>query len=279
MVAALTILALAFPNIDPVAFRLGPLTVHWYGLAYVAAFVIAALVVRWLSARWRLGLTDDDVLTVMLYAISGVIAGGRLGYVLFYGGMGYVREPLRVFAVWDGGMSFHGGLIGIMLAGWLATRSLRMPFLTLADMGAVGAPVGFGLGRLANFVNAELWGRVTDGPWGVVFPGAGALPRHPSQLYEAVLEGLVLTVVMVLLARRMPPRPRGELVGWMLGLYGVFRIAVEFFREPDAQLGFLAGGWLTMGMVLSVPLIVAGASLIVWARKRALPELGPSHAS
>lgn len=266
--------ALAYPAIDPVAVRIGPLAVHWYGLAYVAAFVIAALVVRWLARRWELGLTDDDLLTVMLYAITGVIVGGRLGYVLFYGGSGYWTDPLRVFAVWDGGMSFHGGLAGIFIGGWFAARSLGMSWLTLADMGSVGAPAGFGLGRLANFVNGELWGKVTDSPWGMVFPGAGPLPRHPSQLYEAALEGLVLSAIMVALALRLPPRPRGELIGWMLVGYGAFRTGVEFFREPDAQLGYLAGGWLTMGMVLSVPLVVAGASLVVWARRRSLPHEG-----
>lgn len=265
---------LTYPNIDPVAVRLGPFSVHWYGLSYVAAFIIAALVARWLARRWELAFTDDDLLTVMLYAITGVIVGGRLGYVLFYGGGAYLREPMRVFAVWDGGMSFHGGLIGILVAGWFCTRSLKMPWLTLADMGAVGAPAGFGLGRLANFVNGELWGRVTDAPWGMVFPAGGPLPRHPSQLYEAGLEGLVLFSAMVVLARKLPPRPRGELLGWMLLGYGTFRIVVEFFREPDAQLGFVAGGWLTMGMLLSLPLVIAGIGLLAWSRRMRLPQEG-----
>jgi phosphatidylglycerol:prolipoprotein diacylglycerol transferase len=203
-----------------------------------------------------------------------VIVGGRLGYVLFYGGGYYWAQPSRMLRIWDGGMSFHGGLIGILVAGAIVARVIGMPLLSLWDMGAVGAPVGFGAGRVANFVNAELWGRVTDVSWGVVFPGAGPLPRHPSQLYEAFLEGAVLLTVMLVLAWRLPPRPRGELIGWLLALYGAFRVLSEFFREPDPQLSFVFGGWATMGMVLSVPMVIAGISLIVWARSRNLPQQG-----
>jgi len=261
---------------DPVAIRLGPFAVHWYGLAYLAAFVSAALIARALIRRWSLALSDDDLLTILLAAIVGVVVGGRVGYVLFYGDGSYLRDPLSAFALWDGGMSFHGGLAGILVAGLVVSKRLGMPVLTLWDLGAVGAPVGFLLGRLANFVNGELWGRVTDAPWAMVFPGAGPLPRHPSQLYEAVLEGAVLLTIMVVLALRVPPRPRGELVGWLLALYGVFRIIVEMFREPDVQLGFLAGGWLTMGMLLSVPMVVAGAVLVMRARRLGLPQLGRS---
>ena len=210
----------------------------------------------------------------MLAAIIGVIVGGRLGYVLFYGAGYYWEQPARILRIWDGGMSFHGGLVGILIAGVVVARAIGMPFLSLWDLGAVGAPVGFAAGRIANFINAELWGRVTDVPWGIVFPDAGPLPRHPSQLYEAFLEGAVLLGVLLLLAWRLPPRPRGELVGWLLTLYGAFRVGIEFFREPDAQLSFLAGGWLTMGMLLSLPMIVAGVCLIVWARAKGLPQLG-----
>lgn len=263
--------ALDFPPIDPVAFQLGPVAVRWYGLAYLAGFVAGGLTVRWLARRWELGLDDDDVLTIILAAVLGVVIGGRLGYVLFYGGDLYLEKPLEVFAIWDGGMSFHGGLVGILVAGLIAARIVGVPWLTLCDMGAVGTPVGLALGRLANFANAELWGRPTDVPWAIVFPSAGLVGRHPSQLYEAALEGVVLLVVMVLLARKLPPRPRGELLGWMIALYGAFRIFVEFFREPDAQLGFIAGG-VTMGQVLSVPMIVAGVALIVWARRKVLPH-------
>lgn len=266
--------AIAFPGIDPVALRLGTLAVHWYGIAYLVAFLAAGFTARTLARRWGLGLTDDDLSTVLIYAIAGVIIGGRLGYVLFYGLEYYVKHPGQIVAMWDGGMSFHGGLIGILTAGVLATRHLRMPLLTLYDIGAVGAPVGFGLGRIANFVNGELWGRPTDAPWGVVFPAADELARHPSQLYEAFLEGAVLFASMVLLARRLPPRPRGELVGWMLALYGCARIGAEFFREPDVQIGFLLGG-VTMGQLLSLPMVICGLWLVVRARRLGLAQQGP----
>lgn len=265
-------MGLAYPDIDPIAFAIGPLAVRWYGLAYVAGFVGAALILRWLARRWDLGLSDDDVLSIVLAAVIGVIVGGRLGYVLFYGSGFYASRPLDVFALWDGGMSFHGGLIGILVAGWVVSRRLGIAWLTLCDLGAVGAPVGLMLGRLANFINAELWGRVSDVPWAMVFPGAGPLPRHPSQLYEAALEGAVLLVVMVLLARKLPPRPRGELLGWLIAGYGVARLFVEFFREPDSQLGFILGQWATMGMLLSLPMVVGGAALVVWARRAQLPQ-------
>lgn len=271
--------SIAFPQIDPVALRIGPLAVHWYGLAYVAGFVGAALILRRLARRWSLVFSDDDVLNIVLAAVLGVVVGGRLGYVLFYGGAYYASSPLRALAIWDGGMSFHGGLIGILLAGVVMARIMKMPLLTLYDMGAVGAPIGFGLGRAANFINAELWGRETLAPWGMVFPGAGPMPRHPSQLYEAFLEGVVLLALMLWLSSKLPPRPRGELVGWLLGLYGAFRISVEFFREPDVQLGFVAGGWLTMGMLLSVPMVVAGVALVLNARRKGEAQQGPGGAT
>ena len=274
----MSLAAIAFPNIDPVALRIGPIAVHWYGLAYLSGFVGAVLLLRWLAERWGLGLTDDDLLTILLGAILGVIVGGRLGYVLFYGAGYYLARPAEILAIWDGGMSFHGGLVGILVAGIVVARSLRMPWLTLCDLGAVGAPIGFLLGRIANFINAELWGRVSDVPWAVVFPGAGPLARHPSQLYEAALEGVVLFVVLLVLALKLPPRPRGELLGWMLAGYGLFRVVAEFFRQPDAQIGFLPAG-TTMGQLLSLPMLLGGLGLVLWARRAALPQLGPSRDS
>jgi len=247
---------LTYPDIDPVLFRLGPLSVHWYGLAYVAAFVIAGLMLKRLNERWKAGLSVDDMIEVILAATIGVIVGGRLGYVLFYGAGKYVENPAQIIAVWDGGMSFHGGLAGILIAGLVMEPRLKLPRLTLYDIGAVGAPIGFGLGRLANFVNGELWGRTTDVPWAMVFPGAGPLPRHPSQLYEAFLEGILLWGILLFLARKR--RPPGMLFGVMMTLYGIFRFTVEFFREPDAQLGFIVS-WLTMGQLLSLPVIAVGA--------------------
>ena len=190
-----------------------------------------------------------------------------------YGGRTYLVHPAEILAVWDGGMSFHGGLAGILVAAAVVSRTMRIPWLTLCDLGSAAAPVGLFFGRLANFVNDELWGRVTNVSWAMVFPGAGPLPRHPSQLYEAGLEGLVLLAVVLWVATRRPTLARGIVLGWFLTLYGVFRIAVEFFRQPDVQIGFLPGG-VTMGQLLSVPLVAGGIALLLWARWRALPQMG-----
>ncbi|MEC4176643.1 prolipoprotein diacylglyceryl transferase [Adlercreutzia sp. R21] len=265
-----------YQNLDPVALAIGPLTVRWYGLAYVLGFALAAFIIYRVARRWKLGLTEDDLLTLMVCAIIGVVVGARLGYVLFYGDGYYLAHPLEILAFNQGGMSFHGGLAGLLLGGAVAARLTRIPFLTLADLGAIAAPVGLFFGRCANFVNGELWGAPTDWPIGVVFGGAaGMMPRHPSQLYEAVLEGLVIFLVLFALSRRMPPRPRGTFVGTFLVLYGVFRFLIEFVREPDVQLGYLWGGWLTMGQVLSAPLIIAGIAVLLWSVRAKLPQEGP----
>lgn len=262
---------LVYPRINPIALRVGPLAVHWYGLAYVAGFIGAGLLLRHLNRRWQVGLSDDAQIDIVLAAVVGVIVGARLGYVLFYGLGAYVKAPLTIFAVWDGGMSFHGGLVGILLAGVFIAHQKKVPFLRLADMGTVGAPIGFGLGRLANFINGELWGRTTTVPWGMVFPGAGPLPRHPSQLYEALLEGVVLFCVMFALSRRK--RPDGFMLGVMLALYGCFRILVEFVRQPDAQLGLLAGPF-SMGQLLSAPMMIAGCWLVWRALRSGVVDAG-----
>ena len=264
---------LPYPAIDPIAVRIGPLQVHWYGLAYLAGFVAAFAIVRWLARRWEIGLTDDDLLSMTLAAVIGVIVGGRLGYVIMYGGRTYLTHPAQILAIWDGGMSFHGGLTGILVAAAVVSRLMNIPWLTLCDLGAAAAPVGLFFGRLANFINGELWGRVTSVQWAMVFPGAGPLPRHPSQLYEAALEGIVLFAVLISIATRRPPVVRGVVLGWFLTLYGVFRILVEFFRQPDVQIGFLPGG-VTMGQLLSVPLVAVGIALLLRARGRGLPQRG-----
>ena len=269
-----------YQNLDPVALSLGPLVVRWYGLAYVAGFALAAFIIYRIARRWRLGLTMDDLLTLMICAIIGVVVGGRLGYVLFYGDGYYFAHPLEILAFNQGGMSFHGGLVGLLAGGAVAARLTRVPYLTLADLGAIAAPLGLFFGRCANFVNGELWGAPTDGPWGVVFGGAaGMMPRHPSQLYEVVPEGLVIFCVLFALSRRLPPRPRGTFVGAFLVLYGIFRFLIEFVREPDVQLGYLWGGWLTMGQLLSAPLVVAGVALLVYAARRKLSQEGPQRPS
>jgi phosphatidylglycerol:prolipoprotein diacylglycerol transferase len=267
---------IAYPAINPIALRVGPFAVRWYGLAYLAGFVAAGFVMHWLVRRWEIELSDDDQLSIVLAAVIGVVLGGRVGYVLIYGSSYFLAHPTAALAIWDGGMSFHGGLAGILIAAMVMSRVLRMPFLTICDIGAVGAPIGLFFGRLANFVNGELWGRTTTLPWGMVFPGAGPLPRHPSQLYEALLEGVAILVVLLWLALRRPAPSRGLILGWLLALYGAFRIFVEFFRQPDIQMGasgFFAG-WLTTGMLLSVPLVVVGVWLIVWASREKLPQSG-----
>lgn len=259
--------SIAFPQLDPVIFAVGPFAVRWYGLAYVAGFVIAAYVVYRLSKRWEIGLSVDDVLNLMLSCVVGVIVGSRLFYVAVYGAGRYWENPAEIVAIWDGGMAWHGGFIGIIIAGFIYSRVRKISFLTLADLAAVGAPVGFFFGRIANFVNGELWGRPTDLPWGVVFGGAaGNAPRHPSQLYEALLEGLVMFLVLLWFARKR--RPEGFLFGMFMLLYGVFRLSLEFVREPDAQIGFLLGS-VTMGQLLSVPLVILGASVVWWSLSRA----------
>lgn len=267
-----------YQGLDPIAFSLGPLVVRWYGLAYVLGFVCAAAIIYFVAKRWKLGMSEDNLLTLMVCAIVGVVLGARIGYVLFYGDGYYLSHPLEILAFNQGGMSFHGGLVGLLIGGAVAARMTRIPFLTLADLGSIAAPVGLFFGRCANFVNGELWGAPTDGPLGVVFGGAaGMMPRHPSQLYEAVLEGLVIFCVLFALSRKRPPRPQGTFLGAFLVLYGIFRFLIEFVREPDVQLGYLWGGWLTMGQVLSAPLIVAGIALLIYAARTQRSQAGPQE--
>ena len=264
-----------YQNLDPVLFSFGPLTVRWYGVAYVLGFVCAALVIWRVSRRWRVRVDADSLLTIMFCVIVGVIVGGRLGYVLFYGNGYYFSHPLEVFAFNQGGMSFHGGLVGALLSGIVAARLTGIPYLTLADLGCIAAPIGLFFGRCANFVNGELWGAPTDLPWGVVFGGAaGTMPRHPSQLYEALLEGVVLFAVLFALSRKRPPRARGTFLGVFLVLYGTFRFLMEFVRGPDVQLGYLWGGWLTMGQLLSLPLVLVGVGVLVYACVAKRPQEG-----
>ena len=250
-----------FPSIDPVAFKLGPVAIHWYGLAYIAGIAAAWWLLRWRAAcgaDWQPQQVDD----LIFLGALGAVLGGRVGYILFYNAHAYLADPLAIFAVWRGGMSFHGGAIGLVLAiAWFARREAR-PFFAVSDFLMPAVPIGLGLGRLANFVNQELWGAPTSQPWGVVFsaPAAGGVPRHPSQLYEAALEGVVLFAILNVLARRT--RAVGTVSGAFLALYALFRMAVEFVREPDPQLGYLAFGWLTMGQVLSLPMLLAGLWLL-----------------
>ncbi len=260
--------------LDPVAFTLGPLAVRWYGLAYLAGFVLGGVLVYRIARRWKLDLSTDDVLNVMTGICLGIILGARLGYVLFYGAGYYLQNPAAILALNEGGMSFHGGLVGAIVGGSLVCRFSRISIPTFCDMGVCAATVGLFFGRCANFINGELWGKETDLPWGVMFETGGNVYRHPSQLYEALLEGVLLFVVLWVLSRRVPPRPQGTFMGVFLMGYGLCRILIEFVRVPDEQLGYLLGGVVTMGQLLSLPLIAVGAGLFVWAHKAQRPQVG-----
>ena len=258
---------LRYPHIDPIAISLGPVRVHWYGIMYLLGFAAA----WWLARRRAAGPASTwkpaDVDDFVFYAMLGVILGGRIGYVLFYNLPHFAGHPVEIFELWHGGMSFHGGVLGVIVAVILFALNRGIPMLSLGDVTTAVAPIGIFLVRIANFINGELWGRPTDVAWAMVFPNAGPLPRHPSQLYEAALEGVVLFVVLGLAMRAGALKRPGLVTGVFAVGYGIARIVCEFFREPDAQLGFLWGG-LTMGMLLCIPLILCGVALLAVVLRR-----------
>ena len=257
-----------FPNIDPVAIQLGPVAIHWYGISYIIGIGLGWLALQRSSDSSNLKWTRDDVADVVFFAAIGGVLGGRIGYALFYNFSDYVDDPLGIFAVWRGGMSFHGGVIGFILALAIFAKRRSRPFLATTDFVVPAVPIGLFFGRIANFVNQELWGAPTSMPWGVVFthPFAGGVARHPSQLYEAALEGVLLFVILRVTAARVSTT--GVVSGTFLFAYGVLRAGIEFVREPDQHIGYLAYGWVTMGQVLSLPMMVLGVLLIVVARRR-----------
>jgi phosphatidylglycerol---prolipoprotein diacylglyceryl transferase len=265
-------LLIPYPDIDPVLVHIGPLAIRWYALAYIFGILLgwayARAIVR-SNALWggKAPMTVEDFDDFVLWVTLGIILGGRLGYVLFYNLPVYAANPLQIFELWTGGMSFHGGFVGCVLAVILFARYRKIPFLSLGDVTCAVGPIGLFLGRLANFVNGELWGRPTDVPWAMIFPNGGPEPRHPSQLYEAALEGIVLFIVLAIAIRMGALKRPGLTIGIFAVVYATARTTCEFFREPDVQLGFLWHG-TTMGMLLSIPLFLAGVGFIVYAMKQ-----------
>ena len=267
------ILAIPFPNIDPVAFSIGPVDVRWYSLAYIAGLLFAIWYAKRLVSNRSLwgkagpSATADQIDGLLIWVTLGVILGGRLGYVIFYNPAFFAANPVEILKLWTGGMSFHGGFLGVVIACWLYGRKHGIGLDQLLDLGAATVPVGLGLGRLANFVRGELYGRASDVPWAMVFPGAGPEPRHPSQLYEFALEGAVLFMAVRIATHRFKVLARPGLASAVFATgYGLSRIAVEFAREPDAHIGYIAG-WATLGMIYSLPLVATGLWLAARARK------------
>lgn len=259
-------MALIYPKINPIAFSAGPVEVHWYGIMYMVGFVGAWLLGTYRARQPGSKLTTEQVTDLIFYSALGVILGGRIGYMLFYDLPELIHHPLTLFQVWDGGMSFHGGLIGVCLALWMCGRYMHQSIWDLTDFVAPLVPVGLAAGRLGNFINGELWGRVTTMPWGMVYPNAGPLPRHPSEIYEFLLEGIALFIILWIFSSK--PRPRFAISALFLLGYGCFRFFGELFRQPDPQYGYFLWGWVTMGQILSFPMIVAGIISLLWIYRK-----------
>ncbi len=257
---------LEYPQIDPVAIHLGPFPIRWYGLMYLFGFLSGYFLLTKRASKPGSVWTKEQVSDLIFYGALGVILGGRIGYVLFYNLSGFIDDPLSLFTIWKGGMSFHGGFLGVLIAMYFYGRSINKTLFDILDFGAPIVPIGLGLGRIGNFIGGELWGRVTDVPWGMVFPRAGDLPRHPSQLYQFALEGVVLFCILWFYSSK--PRPKYAVSGMFSLWYGIFRFSVEFVREPDAHLGFIAFHWLTMGQLLSLPMIIVGLFLLFIAYRK-----------
>jgi phosphatidylglycerol:prolipoprotein diacylglycerol transferase len=259
---------LAYPEISPIAFALGPIVIRWYSLAYLFGILIAWFLILRNNEKNKLGYDKQLIEDLVFYVTLGIIIGGRLGYAIFYGGSEMWLKPWRLLELWKGGMSFHGGIVGVIMATWLFVRRYNLKFLAVTDLMALYAPIGMFLGRIANFINDELWGRVSNAPWAIRFPSGGYLPRHPSQLYEAIFEGVVIFILVNWLWRYKTLRNNhGIISAIFVILYGMFRIFMEQFRQPDAHLGFFFDV-LTMGQILSVPLVIIGISILAVKLRR-----------
>lgn len=257
---------LNYPQFDPIALRIGFIKVHWYGIMYLVGIGMGwALALHRAKLPWNKW-HSEEIADLIFYIALGVIIGGRVGYMLFYQFPDLISHPLDVFKTWQGGMSFHGGLLGVMIAIWVFCRFKHRAYWATIDFVTPFLPIGLGAGRLGNFINGELWGRVSHLPWAMVFPGAGPAPRHPSQLYEFLLEGVVLFIILWVYSKK--PRPAGAVAGLFGLTYGVFRFLIEFVRQPDPQLGFVAFGWMTRGQELCIPMIIIGAGLLIWAYRK-----------
>lgn len=254
---------LIYPRINPVALHLGALKIHWYGLMYLLSFILGWFLMNYRARKFQLDWSGDKIADLVFYIAIGVLLGGRIGYMIFYDFPGFIHAPWIIIKVWDGGMSFHGGLLGVILMTWLWSRKQKKHFWDIGDFIAPIIPVGLAAGRIGNFLQGELWGKVTNVPWAMVYPQAGSLPRHPSEIYEFLLEGVLLFII--LWGYSAKPKPRMAVSAMFLLSYGVLRFFAEFFRMPDPQYGYLAFGWLTMGQVLSLPMVVVGMVLLVVA--------------
>jgi phosphatidylglycerol:prolipoprotein diacylglycerol transferase len=251
-----------YPNINPVAWKIGPINIHWYGVMYLIGFIAAwsLALYRAKKPHYHSSWTSETIADLIFYAALGVVVGGRLGYMLFYDFPTLIHSPLSLLKIWQGGMSFHGGLLGVVIALWVYSRRVNMSFFQVTDFITPMVPIGLAAGRMGNFINGYLFGRITDVPWAMVFPNGGPFPRHPSPLYEFFLEGIVLFIILWWFSAKK--RPTMAISALFLILYGVFRIFCECFRQPDPQLGFIAFGWLTMGQLLSIPMVLIGLILL-----------------
>lgn len=258
------------PQLDPIAFSLGPVAVHWYGIMYLLSFLVGWAVAVYRTRLAHVYWTTEQIGDYLFYVVLGVVVGGRLGYMLFYRPDLIVDNPLQIFKIWQGGMSYHGGMLGVFVASWWYGRKVGKSFFQVTDFVAPLVPIGLFFGRLGNFVNSELVGRVTDVPWAMIYPQVDQLPRHPSELYEAGLEGLLFFAILWMFARK--PRPLAAVSGMFLLGYGSLRFFAEFFRQPDSFLGFVAFNWMTMGQVLCTPMIIIGLAMLGWAYRRGLYE-------